>query len=343
MSGNNQPIIVKKVIQAAHGHHGGSWKVAYADFMTSMLALFIVLWVIGQSKQTRQAIAEYFKDPSKTPAEIVALIQDENAKAKKVVDPSLPPIDKQDKKNLEMLRKKLEEALKTIKTDDGREVTVKVEWTDDGLRITLLDRDKAPFFDVGSAAPKTHTNRVLRTIGRDLGVIPNPVVIEGHTDRRQFTADAGAYGNWELSTERGNAARRLLISGGLRADRVQEVRGYADKRLLHPYDPFSPENRRVSILVCYMNNPKAEREELLKKLRNTNGSSMDPSATGADDATSGNKGAAGKSGANPTQRASGNRGEQPASGAPPKEGTSAAPAATAKASPASGTAPDGGR
>ena len=312
MSANNQPIIIKKVIQAAHGHHGGSWKVAYADFMTSMLALFIVLWVIGQSKQTRQAIAEYFKDPTKTPAEIVALIQDDRSNARKVVDPSLPPIEKQDKKNLEMVQKKLEKALKTIKTDDGREITVKVEWTDDGLRITLVDRDKAPFFDVGSAAPKTHTSRVLRIIGRDLGGIPNSVVIEGHTDRRQFTTD-GSYGNWELSTERGNAARRLLISGGLRVDRVQEVRGYADKRLLKPYEPFDPENRRVSILVCYMNNPKGEREELARKLRNTNGAKSDPTsplpAGSAKDAPAAGEAKPGKEGA-----------AKPGAGEAPKEG-----------------------
>lgn len=335
MSANNQPIIVKKVIHAAHGHHGGSWKVAYADFMTSMLALFIVLWVIGQSKQTRQAIAEYFKDPSKTPAEIVALIQSENSRAMKVANPSLPPIEAQDKKNLEALRKKLEEALKTIKTDDGREITVRVEWSDDGLRITLLDRDKAPFFDVGSVVPKSHTNRVLRVIGRDLGVIPNPVVIEGHTDRRQFTADANSYGNWELSTERGNAARRLLISGGLRADRVQEVRGYADKHLLHPYDPFSPENRRVSILVCYMNNLNGDREELRRKLRNTNGSAMDPSESGSDDGSAGKKPPAAKTGEKPAVGASGKGAEPPEAGTEAKEGTAAAPSPAA-AAPAAG-------
>ncbi|MBM3461262.1 MAG: hypothetical protein FJX76_04095 [Armatimonadetes bacterium] len=265
MSGNQQPIIIKKVVAGGHGHHGGSWKVAYADFMTSMLALFIVLWVIGQSKQTRQAIAEYFKDPSKTPAEIVALIQDQKAKEKKPVpDPSLPPADEQDKKRLEMLYKRLMKVLENMKTDEGKKVSINVEWTDQGLRITLLDRAKAPFFDIGSASPKTHTGRVLRVIGRELANLPNPVTIEGHTDRRQYRSES--YGNWELSTERGNAARRLLISGGMGHDRVNEVRGYADTRLLHPDTPLDPENRRVSILVRYLKKSQEEKEELARKL-----------------------------------------------------------------------------
>lgn len=324
MSANNQPIIIKKVNKGGHGHHGGSWKVAYADFMTSMLALFIVLWVIGQSKQTRQAIAEYFKDPSKTPQEIVALIQDDRSKNKKPApDPSLPPVDPQDQQNLDVLQKKLQKALKKIKTDDGREITVKVEWTPDGLRITLLDRDKAPFFDVGSAAPLTHTGRVLRVIGHDLGGVPNPVVIEGHTDRRQFTADATAYGNWELSTERSNTARRLLISGGLRADRVQEVRGYADKQLLHPFEPFDPENRRVSILVLYMRNSSpAEREALARKLRAGGDAKTDAPAAPKAPAPNGAASGTATTPEGPASGASGApEGDAPAHGeAPKKEG-----------------------
>ena len=266
MAGPPPPIIIKKVIKGGHGHHGGSWKVAYADFVTSMLALFIVLWIIGQSKQTRQAIAEYFKDPSKTPAEIVALLQDERSKERKAVkDPSLPPAAAQDVKRLDDLQKKLEQKLKNMKTDEGKRVSVEVQWTDDGLRVTLLDHDKVAFFDVGNASPKPHTCRVLRAIGRELGAVPNPVVIEGHTDRRKFSTN-GDYGNWELSTERGNAARRLLLSGGLQPNRIHEVRGYADTRLLHPTDPFDSENRRVSILVRFLAKSEEEKAELSKRL-----------------------------------------------------------------------------
>ncbi|NDD27378.1 MAG: hypothetical protein EB084_03830 [Proteobacteria bacterium] len=266
MAGPPPPIIIKKIIKGGHGHHGGSWKVAYADFVTSMLALFIVLWIIGQSKQTRQAIAEYFKDPSKTPAEIVALLQDERSKERKAVkDPSLPPAAAQDVKRLDDLQKKLEQKLKNMKTDEGKRVSVEVQWTDDGLRVTLLDHDKVAFFDVGNASPKPHTCRVLRAIGRELGAVPNPVVIEGHTDRRKFSTN-GDYGNWELSTERGNAARRLLLSGGLQPNRIHEVRGYADTRLLHPTDPFDSENRRVSILVRFLAKSEEEKAELSKRL-----------------------------------------------------------------------------
>lgn len=254
MSNPQQPIIIKKIKKGGHGHHGGSWKVAYADFMTSMLALFIVLWVIGQSQKTRQAIAEYFKDPNAKPEEIVQRLQEmEEEKAKKDKPSSNAPPSTDIR--LKMLARKLELAMRGMRTDEGDQVRVAVDWTDQGLRITLLDRVKAPFFDVGSAAPKPVTGRVLRIIGREMRHVKNEVILEGHTDRRQYKTNE--YGNWELSTERANAARRLLISGGLDGGRVTEVRGYADTRLLHPNDPLDPENRRVSILVKYQHPTKS--------------------------------------------------------------------------------------
>jgi chemotaxis protein MotB len=251
------PIIVKKVIAGHGGHHGGSWKVAYADFMTSMLALFIVLWVIGQSEKTKAAIAEYFKDPTATPEELKRRIN--------AIEDDAKPIDQSDKPFsdpvLQSLQVKLMHSLKGMTTDDGHKVNVKLEWTDQGLRITLLDKIKAPFFDLGSPKALPYTERVLKTIGHDLASVANPIVIEGHTDHHQYSTPE--YGNWELSAERANAARRLLCAGGMNPKRVAEVRGYADTRLLMVKNPLAPENRRVSILVRFR---PEEREKPINNL-----------------------------------------------------------------------------
>lgn len=256
-----QPIIIKKIKKGGHGHHGGSWKVAYADFMTSMLALFIVLWVIGQSQKTRQAIAEYFRDPNATPEEIVRRLTEMEGAPKP--DPRNPsPFPQANHLELLKLEKRLALALAGMQTDEGRKVTIKIERTDQGLRITLLDRAKAPFFDIGSGNPLPHTSRILRVIGKELSTVSNPVVIEGHTDKRQF--QGAGYGNWELSAERANAARRLLCSGGMQGERVTEVRGYADTRLFHPQMPLDPANRRVTILVRYTRPDRRAPEEAAK-------------------------------------------------------------------------------
>lgn len=252
------PIIIKKVVKGGHGHHGGSWKVAYADFVTAMMALFIVLWVLAQNDKAKEAVAIYFTDPSMTPEEIKIKLEHPaipNSKEKPpVVKKKLTYIaHSEDKKKLEELAKKLREDLAQMHWSESLKGQLTIEMTSEGLRIEFLDLDQSPFFDVGSPSPREYTRQVLKVIAGELGVVPNPVAIEGHTDSRPFRNRG--YGNWELSADRANAARRILEDCGVRRGQVVEVRGLADTRLRRPTDPMADSNRRVSIIVRYLDVP----------------------------------------------------------------------------------------
>ncbi len=252
------PIIIKKVVKGGHGHHGGSWKVAYADFVTAMMALFIVLWVLAQNDKAKEAVAIYFTDPSMTPEEIKMKLEHPaipNSKEKpEVIKKKLMFIaHSADKKKLEELAKKLRADLGKLHWSDSLKGQLVIEMTEEGLRIEFLDLDRSPFFDVGSAQPRDYTRQVLQVIGKELALVPNPLAIEGHTDSRPFYNRG--YGNWELSADRANAARRILESGGVRRDQICEVRGLADTRLRRPSDPMADSNRRVSVIVRFMDIP----------------------------------------------------------------------------------------
>ena len=203
------PIIVKKIVKGGHGHHGGSWKVAYADFVTAMMALFIVLWVIGQSDPVKQAISEYFIDPSLSPEEIAIKLSRAKADAEEKLTPEPmlePPEDKPDEEMVD-LADRIRNALEALHWEDKLEGQIIIEITDEGLRIELIDLASSPFFDVGSSLPKPHTQQALRAIGKQLANSDKPIALEGHTDSRPF--HNGYYGNWELSADRANAARRV--------------------------------------------------------------------------------------------------------------------------------------
>lgn len=248
-------IVVRKVIKKGHGgHHGGSWKVAYADFMTSMLALFIVLWVIGQNEKVRQAVAEYFQNPDLSPKEISLRMEaaEQALKQREMMEKvQVSPSKEADqrRKAMESLKGKLFKALKGLHTTSGAQKQVTIDTTDEGLRISLVDSPRTPFFDIGGAEPKEHTRKVLAAIGRELKQLPNPLILEGHTDSRQYSS--GVYTNWELSSDRANSTRRQLLGAGVKARQVVEVRGYADTYLKHLGDPYDARNRRVSIIVKY--------------------------------------------------------------------------------------------
>lgn len=246
------PIIIKKIKKGGHGHHGGSWKVAYADFVTAMMALFIVLWIVGQSDPVKQAVSEYFIDPSLSPEEIaIRLAQAKLEGAEEAPDPEKMKLEKVDKKDpdLEDLAKEIKSALEELDWQKELNGQILIEMTDEGLRIELIDLAKSPFFDLGSAAPKPRTTQALKAIGKKLATSKHPLVFEGHTDASPFVNSSGTYGNWELSTDRANAARRIVLSAGVDPSRVRAVRGYADTKLRDKKNPQSPSNRRVTILV----------------------------------------------------------------------------------------------
>jgi chemotaxis protein MotB len=271
LSANNQAPyrIVKKVVQHG-GHHGGAWKVAYADFVTAMMALFIVLWILGQSDQVKQNIARYFQNPGVFKEGGTSILMGDKSKP---IDNGMDEFDpmKNNVKDKYALLQKLRE--EQVLREAGRRLMgqvrsmpkfkdlaeqIQVKMTADGLRIELTDRSNSEFFELGNATPKQATVDLLKIISNELGNLPNTLSIEGHTDSRPFVSRAG-YGNWELSADRANSARRIMETSGLQSNQVEAIRGYADRQLLMPKDPLDMRNRRVSILVRYTTSPSTQK------------------------------------------------------------------------------------
>jgi len=235
MPASPQPIIIKR--KGGHaGHHGGAWKVAYADFVTAMMALFIVLWLMNTSKPIQEAISGYFKDPAGTG---------------KFTGLSKPPTQPLTKDDLSKVKTELEKAISQVANFDKLKNHIELTVTSEGLRIELLESEKGTFFESGQAEPNTNGRELLMTIAEELGKIPNKISIEGHTDSQPF-AGAANYTNWELSTDRANASRRILQLHGLRADQVAQVRGFADQEPRNTKDPTDPANRRITLIVRYL-------------------------------------------------------------------------------------------
>lgn len=239
-------IIVKKNRRGHGGHHGGAWKVAYADFVTAMMALFIVLWIVGQSNAVKNAIAAYFTDPTVfTQGSGGSGILPDGAPKQQATPPSAAGSEMETLKNE---GKKIEDAISATPAFSKFKDKVQVTVTKDGLRVELVENATGLFFDVGSAQVKEETIQLLAMMAAEIGKLPNKVIIEGYTDARPYTGTG--YSNWELSTERANTARKILEDKGLKRDQIIEVRGFADRNLKHPENPMDAANRRVSILVA---------------------------------------------------------------------------------------------
>jgi chemotaxis protein MotB len=246
-------IIVQKKKGHGHGHHGGAWKVAYADFVTAMMAFFLVLWILGQSQSVKAGIAGYFRDPGVLeyerstgilPGATTGISPDTPRELK--ASPALAAA-KEDRAALEKKAETLKQMLSQRQEFQKIKDQVEIKMTKDGLRIELIEKSGSLFFDSGSAQLKPNTVPLLSAIASELGSLNNHIVIEGHSDASQYTSSK-AYTNWELSADRANAARRVMDSQ-LPPGRINEVRGYADTRLRIPSDPLDPRNRRVSIIV----------------------------------------------------------------------------------------------
>ncbi len=252
MSNDPRPIIVvKKVTKRGGGHHGGAWKVAYADFVTAMMAFFMVMWIIGMDDSVKGAIESYFQNP-------VGFQQGGSSGGTPVGlgAPSNPmPAHLVARQIEEQRYREIGEKIEMrLQADDGLgEIAAQVEivMTEQGLRIELVEGDDGDtFFAAGSATLTTPAARALRIIAGEISPSSAPVVLEGHTDARPYLG-SGGYTNWELSTDRANAARRQMESSGLGRDRVQEVRGHADRALRVQADAYDNANRRVSILLPF--------------------------------------------------------------------------------------------
>ncbi|MGA2744055.1 MAG: flagellar motor protein MotB [Candidatus Sulfotelmatobacter sp.] len=234
-----RPIIVIKKKVNHGGHHGGAWKVAYADFVTAMMALFIVLWLMNSSKQVQEAIGGYFKDPSGNSKKVGT---DKRGSGENFM------LKKED---MPKLKEQLQKAVQKLDDFDKLKNQIQMTVTGEGLRIELLESASGTFFGSGSTVPNQDGKELLVLLAAELGKLPNKLSIEGHTDSKPYTGARG-YGNWELSADRANAARRLMQQNGIREDQVSQVRGYADQRLRNSKDALDPSNRRISLIVQYI-------------------------------------------------------------------------------------------
>jgi chemotaxis protein MotB len=232
-----RPIIIKK--KGGHaGHHGGAWKVAYADFVTAMMALFIVLWLLNTSKAVQEAVGGYFKDPTGTAKKIGTNLQGAGENFVLTKD------------NMPKLKDQLQRAIHEMNDFDKLKSHIEMTVTAEGLRIELMEGATGTFFDSGSPRLNGDGRELLVKLAQELGELPNTLSIEGHTDSKPYARSA-SFGNWELSSDRANAARRLMQASGIKANQVTQVRGFADQRLRNPKDPLDPSNRRVSLIVQY--------------------------------------------------------------------------------------------
>jgi chemotaxis protein MotB len=240
MAETQPPVLLIRKKRKHTGHHGGAWKVAYADFVTAMMALFIVLWLTSStSKVEQRIIAGYFRDPNGTAAkkgsdragtgENILLNKQDMTKLKAALEQSVHRVD-----NLDKLKKQIEMTI-----------------TPEGLRIELMEDPHGTFFETGSTQPTPTLISILRVLSAQLGPLPNRISIEGHTDAQPYSNDK-IYSNWELSSDRANAARRVMQANGVRLNQVSQVRGFADQRLRDVKNPLDPANRRISLIVQYL-------------------------------------------------------------------------------------------
>lgn len=249
--------VIKKKSKGHGGHHGGAWKVAYADFVTAMMAFFLVMWIISLSNDVKKSIAGYFDDPigfMKAVRAGNAPFSVSDLGAKGSPDDKGIGLDTLERKKLGHAKKVIERVILNAPVFKNLKESIKIKLTDEGLRIDLVESQQSLFFDSGSAHVTKDSAHLLSVLARELSTLPNKVRFEGHTDNRPLARRDG-YTNWELSVDRANSARRVMIAGGLRSTQISEVRGFADTRP-RSQDPSAASNRRVSILVLFTSPPR---------------------------------------------------------------------------------------
>ncbi len=239
------PIIVIKKKGGHGGHHGGAWKVAYADFVTAMMALFIVLWLMNSSKQIQEAVGGYFKDPSGTSKKVGSDMQGAGESFSVSKD------------NMEQLKEELQKSIRQVPNIDKLKNHIDMTITSEGLRIELLESATTTFFNTGNPEPNADGKEIMIALAKELGTLPNKIAVEGHTDSTPYSGKRN-YGNWELSVDRANAVRRLMQENGIGPDQIMQVRGFADQRPRKIEAPLDPSNRRVSLIVQYLNKPPSD-------------------------------------------------------------------------------------
>ena len=222
--------------------------MAYADFVTAMMALFIVLWLLSSSKQVQEAVGGYFRDPTGNSKKVGSDMQGAGESFSISKD------------NMAQLKEGLQKTMRQVPNFDKMKNHIDMTITSEGLRIELLESATSTFFDNGKPSPNQDGQDILIALSKELGSIPNKIAVEGHTDSKPYSGKSN-YTNWELSVDRANAARRLMQQNGIRDDQIMQVRGFADQRLRKADDPLDPSNRRVSLIVQYLNKKPEESDD----------------------------------------------------------------------------------
>jgi chemotaxis protein MotB len=273
MAEDTKPIIVKKIRKGGHGHHGGAWKIAYADFVTAMMAFFLLMWLLGSTtKEEKQAISDYFQNPSPIAGPggaSTSMIKigggkdltysegdtkrgsnpEDKAGKTEAAKPEVGQITQTDKERLIQLKKELEEAIDASEALKPFKEQLLLELTKEGLRIQIVDKENRPMFASGSASLQPYAAQILREIGQVINQVPNRISLSGHTDATPYSGASQSYSNWELSADRANASRRALTTGGMSDQKMARVVGLSSAVLFDKANPYNPINRRISIIV----------------------------------------------------------------------------------------------
>jgi len=282
-----QPIIIKKIVKGGHGHHGGAWKVAYADFVTAMMAFFIVMWILSSSTETKESVSAYFDDPGAfmfqkgkhtipidlgmrpRPGNKTGNYTGEGQGKSKFTKLGESEAEEMGEYAAKFIEQAIEDSVAAAeRLDDTKErmisemqqlgeisedlknavQSVKISNIDEGLRVELIESDDNLFFTVGSATLRNEITDILKILAEEIGKLPNYIEIEGHTDGRSYSKNA-SYTNFELSADRANSARRIMKQYGLWDGQIVKVTGFADKMLRYKSNPFDKRNRRISLII----------------------------------------------------------------------------------------------
>ncbi|MES1998701.1 MAG: flagellar motor protein MotB [Pseudomonadota bacterium] len=269
-----RPIIVKRIKKSGGGHHGGAWKIAYADFVTAMMAFFLLMWLLGSTtKGELQGIAEYFQTPLKVAMsggsgsgdsssvikgggkdltkQVGQINKANNPAQKKTYDLKAAQADMEriEASRLKALKGRIEAAIDANPTLKQFKKQLLLDITTEGLRIQIVDEKNRPMFALSKATLEPYTKEILHDIGHTLNDVPNKISLSGHTDASPYSGGGAGYSNWELSADRANASRRELIAGGMDEGKILRVVGLASAVPIDKNDPFNPINRRISIIV----------------------------------------------------------------------------------------------
>ena len=298
-----RPIIIKRIKKVAGGHHGGAWKIAYADFVTAMMAFFLLMWLLGSTtKGELQGISDYFRTPLKVALSGGSgsgdatnplasgggdMTRRDSMQMQRGALPEKKPtikakdaqaeLDRLEGQRLKALKARLEAVIEANPVMRQYRDQLLIDITSEGLRVQIIDQLNRPMFDLGSARLKPYARDILVGLAAPLNEVNNALSLTGHTDAKPYSSGERSYSNWELSADRANASRRVLVEGGIAEGKIKRVVGMSSAVLFEPNDPLSPVNRRIALIVM-----TRESEEKVKSESSAAPAKPAPAAAPAD-------------------------------------------------------------